>query len=349
MRICGLIVASTWILMGLASFTSADEIVFTNGDRLSGRVVQLVGGRLTLNSPFLGKVEIESTAVQTFSTTRSIEIHTQDGTVLKDVVVKGDPSQFRTAGTSPLGPQTFALSDVVALNPPPKDAPAWHGSVTAAMEVERGNADTTEADVSVSAVRETEINRMRFDASYEGDRTKNQDTGDSTTTERDLNFLLRYDHFLSKKLYWYGSGEGEKDGVKDLNLRFTGGGGFGYRWFNTEKFKFEADLGISWISENYQDSSLDEDFVASVLNWSLERRLPSLLGDRLTLFQRAKSWISLEDPEDKLWTEVTTGIRSDLTAKTFLELKAVFEYDSEPAAGKERRDVDYIFGLGHRF
>ncbi len=161
--------------------------------------------------------------------------------------------------------------------------------------------------------------------------------------------MLRYDHFLSEKLYWYGSGEGEKDGVKDLNLRFTGGGGFGYRWLNTEKFKLEADLGISWISENYQDSVFDEDFVASVLNWSLERRLPALFSDRLTLFQRAKSWISLEDPEDKLWTEVTTGIRSDLTAKTFLELKAVFEYDSEPAVGKERRDVDYVFGLGHRF
>jgi hypothetical protein len=349
MRKHGLIAASTWILTGLASFASADEIVFTNGDRLSGKVVRLVGGTLTLDSPLLGKVELEATTIETFSTTESIEIHTEDGTVLKDVVVKGDASQFRTAGTSPLGPQTFALSDMVALNPPPREAPAWHGSVTAGLDVERGNSDTTEADVGVSAVRETEVNRMRFEASYEGDRTKDQSSGQSTTTERDLNFLLRYDHFLSKKLYWYGSGEGEKDGVKDLNLRFTGGGGFGYRWFNTERFKLEADLGVSWISENYQDSRLDEDFVASVLNWSLERRLPTVFSDRLTLFQRAKFWVSLEDLEDKLWTEITTGIRSDLTAKTFLEMKVVWEYDSEPATGKDRRDIDYIFGLGHRF
>ncbi len=42
-------------------------------------LVQLVGGTLTLYSPFLGKVEIAATTIQTFSTTESIEIHTEDG------------------------------------------------------------------------------------------------------------------------------------------------------------------------------------------------------------------------------------------------------------------------------
>ena len=349
MRRVELVAAGLWVACGLVGSASADEIVFTNGDRLSGRVVQLVDGTLTLDSPLLGQIEFAATAIQTFSTTESIEIHTQDGTVLRDVVVKGEPSEFRTAGTSPLGPQTFALRDTVALNPPPEEAPAWHGSLSASMEFERGNSFTNEAEIEVSAVRETEYNRIRFDASYEGDRTKDESTGLSTTTERDLNFLLRYDHFLSEKLFWYGLGEGEKDGVKDLSLRFTGGGGFGYRWVNTEKFKVEADLGLAWISENYQDSSLDEDFVAAALNWSVERRLPTLVAERLTFFQRGKYWSNLEDLQDQFLAEITTGLRSDLTATTFLEAKIVWEYDSEPSTGKERRDLDYVFGFGLRF
>ena len=198
-------------------------------------------------------------------------------------------------------------------------------------------------------MRETKVNRIHFDASYEGDRTRDESTGKSTTSARDLNFLLRYDRFLSDKLFWYVSGEAEKDGVKDLSLRLTGGGGFGYRWFNTEEFKLEGDLSPSWISENYEDSRLDEDFVAPVLNWSLERKLPVLVADRLTLFQRGKFWINLEELEDQLFAKVTTGLRQDLTATTFLEAKIVWEYDAEPSANKERTDVDYIFGFGLRF
>ncbi|MEE9281925.1 MAG: DUF481 domain-containing protein [Myxococcota bacterium] len=328
---------------------SADEVVLTNGDRLSGTIVHLVDGKLTLDSPLLGEIEIAASTIETFSTTQPIEIHTEGGTVVEDVVVKGDPNEFRTAGASPVGPQTFALSDMVALNPPPEEPPAWHGSLATGLEIERGNSFKSEADVSLSAMRETDINRIRFNASYEGDRTKNESTGESTTTERDLDFLIRYDHFVSDRLYWYGSGEGEKDGVKDLNLRFTGGAGFGYRWFNTERFKLEADLGLSWISENYRNSSLDEDFVASVLNWSFERRLPTLFSDSVTLFQRGKFWVNLEEWDDLLFAKVTTGIRQDLTARTFFEVKLVWEYDAEPSSGKERQDVDYIFGLGVRF
>ncbi len=137
--------------------------------------------------------------------------------------------------------------------------------------------------------------------------------------------------------------------MKDLSLRFTGGGGFGYRWFNSEKFKLEGDLGLSWISENYEDSKFDEDFVASVLNWSLERQLPTWVADRVTLFQRGKFWINVEELEDQLFAKVTTGLRQDLTATTFLEAKIVWEYDSEPSGNKERTDVDYIFGFGIRF
>ena len=60
------------------------------------------------------------------------------------------------------------------------------GSLAASMEIERGNSFTSEADVTLNAVRETKYNRIRFDASYEGDRTKDKSSGKSTTTERDL-------------------------------------------------------------------------------------------------------------------------------------------------------------------
>lgn len=283
--------------------------MLTNGDRLSGALVQRADGALTFDSPLLGRLVVPERAVETFSA----------------------PPEFEAAAS------------------PPADEPAWEGELTAGMDIERGNSFKTEAGAGIHAVRETEQNRVRVEASYQGERTRNEATRVSTTTKRDLALLLRYDRFMSEVFYWYGSSEAERDGPKDLDLRFMGGAGFGYRWFDTDELKLEGDAGLSWIRESYRESALDDDFVASVLTWTLERRLPSLMSDRLTLFHQGKFWLDLEDWDDRLFSRLTTGVRSDLTPGTFLELKLVWEYDAEPSRDKKRQDVEYIFGMGHRF
>jgi len=45
----------------------------------------------------------------------------------------------------------------------------------------------------------------------------------------------------------------------------------------------------------------------------------------------------------------TAGIRADFTEKVFLTLKAIFNYDVTPAAGRGSTDTKYFLGLGYRF
>jgi hypothetical protein len=54
----------------VAGRAAADEILFLNGDRLSGKIVSADGGKLTIKSETAGEVTVDLAKVKTFSTTR---------------------------------------------------------------------------------------------------------------------------------------------------------------------------------------------------------------------------------------------------------------------------------------
>jgi hypothetical protein len=339
MRLSACLALLFWI--SIVDAAGADEIFLTNGDRLTGKLISLVGGKLSFQSDMAGKLKIDRQNLATFSTVDAIEIHAADGTVVHDIARTAGEGTFRVEGEGTVGPQTLQLSETVAINPEP---PRFKGKILAAAKIERGNSFTEEATVEADAVRESDVNRITLKGTYRGDRERDESTGTSSTTDRLIRGTLKYDHFISKRLYWLASTFAEKDGVADLDLRLIGTGGLGYHWIREEDLEFLTEVGLSWTSEDYRDSSRDDDFVAAMFRWELKKRL----ADNVSFFHDGKWAPSLEEDDVQLmWTE--TGIQTDLTTRLFLEAKVVWEWDSEPSSGKERQDVDYIFGLGFRF
>jgi hypothetical protein len=56
----------------LTTLVHADEVVLTNGDRITGKVVELVDGKLSIKTEYAGVVKIDWTQVETFSTDQPI-------------------------------------------------------------------------------------------------------------------------------------------------------------------------------------------------------------------------------------------------------------------------------------
>src|SRR6266487_1099755 len=77
----------------------ADEIVFKNGDRLTGTIKTADGGKLTIDTSVAGTVTVNMIDVKTFSTQEPITIKLQDGSIIKDKVVPALEGQIATAGT----------------------------------------------------------------------------------------------------------------------------------------------------------------------------------------------------------------------------------------------------------
>lgn len=329
-------------LLCAAGSARADEVLFANGDRLTGRLVRLVGGKLALESEMLGAIEIDPAKIQTLSTAEPVEVHVKDGTVIADALVAAGAGGFRTRGEGRVPATPIALTDVESINPPPD---AWHGNLVAGAAFHRGNSFTDEAHTRLDAVRETKVNRLTAIASYDGDRSRDLDTDVRTTTERRLFGALKYDHFITDRLYWLLSNSAEKDGVKELELRFVTGPGLGYTWIKTDRTTFFTEAGLSYVNENYEDSELDDEYIAALVSWGLTRKLADALD-----FFHSGSWLpSLEDIDDRMLVRTETGLRAKLTTRTFLEGKVRWDWDSEPADDRERVDVDYILALGLGF
>ena len=133
-----MLVCALTLSLVVAGRVAADEILFLNGDRLSGKIVRADGGKLTIKSETAGEVTVDLAKVKTFSTDEPIVIKTGDTTVSSKVTggADGTVQVVPVAGGSP---QVIALKDVAKINLP---GVKWTGSFVANALVTTGNSET---------------------------------------------------------------------------------------------------------------------------------------------------------------------------------------------------------------
>lgn len=324
-----------------AHAAQADEILFKNGDRWTGELVSLEEGKLEFKTDLVGTLKVDAERVLTFRTDGAIEMHLRDGSVFVDAFVADEAGTVRASGKGAAGERQVRLEDAVAINP---EEPSWKGAALAGAKFERGNTIKDEAYADVKVAYETEKSLIQLRGSYEGERTTSRSTGERTTNDRNLFGRILYDYYLGRRWLWFVGASGEKDGPANLDLRFTGGGGLGYRFWSRKDLRLVARLGPVWIREDFSDETTDEERISALLTWDFSWKLSPVWS----LFNEGTYTQSLEDVDVAL-LQTQGGLRAELTRRIFFESKILYEWDSEPASEAERQDVDYILGVGYRF
>ena len=322
----------------------ADEVIFKNGDRLSGEVIGLADGKLTINSWSAGTVTVEMAKVRTLSTDNPIEIHFRDGTVVRQRVSPSEEGRFAIEREGVLEPQVFAIADVVMMNPPPKPRAQWKGDVTAGLTLTRSNTDTEHANISVGLVRDGDGDRITFDAALLYSRQEDPETGDRTTTENSWSAEVKYDYFLSERLFLYTNSRVEQDDILQLDLRLIAGTGIGREWIEKENFSFRTEGGLSWLYEDYSDETEMNEQITARLAYHLAKTCT----DTIEISHELAWYPALEDFNDYFLT-AEIDVRVSLTELMFGDFKVVFDYDSTPAADVDEASLKSILGLGLRF
>jgi putative salt-induced outer membrane protein YdiY len=328
-------------LMLAATPAFADEVIFLNGDRLTGKIVSATGGKLVLKTDAAGEITIDLSKVKTFSTDEPIVVKVGEQTQVSSKVTPGNEGQVQAQIVPGATPQPVPIRDITAINPEP---PTWHGSLAANGLFTSGNSETTQIGFTAALGKRWETERLTFLAGYTFGREEDPDTGEKRTTTDYGYASAKFDHFFTKKFYGYALAKVEHDAVADLEIRFTPSVGVGYQWFEGPTLNFSTEAGLAYVYEKFkhQDSN---DFLGPRLAYSVDwTPIPVL-----TLYHTFEYIPAFDDFTGDYLLNVTAGAKVRIIKSFFANARFEWAYDSTPARGREKSDTRFLIGVGWDF
>jgi putative salt-induced outer membrane protein YdiY len=330
----------TWVAfwsMGLAA--SADEVYLKNGNHLTGELVSMQDGKLTLETSFAGVLSIDWSQVERITADIPAVIVLSDGTIIRGIPsADGTPGRLKLAGEPGAEPVPVELTGVAAINPPGEPGVKFNGRINAGLNKASGNTDTESAHADAELIVRAVENRLTLGGAY------NRASKDNRKSADNAGGYIKHDIFLTEKLYWYLNGEIEHDELKEINLWTMIGPGIGYQFFESELMNLSVEAGPSYVFTDYNQSS-DEDSISG--RWAV--RFDRNFFNRLFQYYFSnEGYVSASDSSD-VFTFTKTGFRFPLHTGFFLNAGFEWDWDNTPAEDADKSDYRYIMSLGYGF
>ena len=311
----------------------ADEVVMKNGDKLTGKVVDLVGGKLRIETAHSGVIVLDWGQVATLKTDGPVKVKLVTGETVEGKIGAGQDGKILVESAG-VGPLELPPDRVKAFNEPPV---AWHGSVDFAGRVSDGNTHTTSMLFAAEAFRVTEVDRLLFKAVFRYGETRN------VITERNGYGQVKYDYLFTDRIYGFASIELLSDKFKDLQLRSVAALGVGYIFLKSPELDFWGDAGLAYVDNDLRDGD-DEAHMGARISAHVRKTLPmgfELVDDVVFLpnFEEGDDWQLRND------LALATALGQGWTFKSGM----ITEYDNDPPDGLRKYDDTYYVGLGYKF
>jgi putative salt-induced outer membrane protein YdiY len=334
-RLCGLMlcVVSLFFLAFIQD-ARADQVVLDNGDSLSGTIEKIVAGKLTLKTDYAGSIDIDVTKIKKVSTASPVEVHLQDGEVLKGQLATTEEGQVKVEGSEQRQATSFDWKNVASINPPPFK---WTGSVTVGANDTTGNTHRNGASIAIAASRKTDIDR--FSLGYQFNYA--QENG--KVTARNHYGDLQYDYFFTKKFFGYLSTELLSDTFRDLKLRVAVGPGVGYQIWDDPMKSCNVEGGLSYVHESHEARS-DEDFLTVRLAGNFKYNIANFVvfSDGLIIYPRL-------DYVGRYLLHNEAALSAPLGSVWALRFANILDHDSNPSPGRAENDMQWILGIQYAF
>jgi putative salt-induced outer membrane protein YdiY len=333
----------------------ADTVVFKNGDRLTGSLVDVRSGNLTLASEVLGTVTIPLSQVASYASAVPAVIVRTDEQIARgqvELAPTGD-WQVTEAGSS----QTVSAASVSAIltadsysaqfEQRPKVWENWDGAVNFGYSISRGDQDTRTLSSTVDATREGPYNlifRPHFRTNYNLTMlfSRAEQTG-SFVSSNTITTRLRQDYLFSMKDFVFGFGQLDHIDAQGLYLRKTVGGGFGRDLIRSERMLLSALGGINYVHEKFTSGLSMRNAEAS-----LGENLGFQINSRLRLDHALTFYPNLTEGG-----QYRGDMRANLSARIYERLTAnigvIDLYLSNPSPGSQKNNVAFTTGLGVTF
>lgn len=323
-----------WLVLALLpSLATADEVIMSNGDRLTGTLLEAKGGKLFFQTPYADRAELRFADVVTVQTDAPVRLRMEDREVLNGRLATVD-GEIRLLPTETRGKVVIAWDRVQSINVPDR---AWLGNVHLGGTQQVGNTDRMSTTVGADAIRRSLDDRLSFSFLF------NYAEEDEELTTRDVYGAMKYDYFFRPEFYGLVSMELLHDRFRDLNLRTTAGPGVGYQIFEDARKALALEAGIAYVAEDRIEADDDRWFTA-----------------RLALIFRYEftDWVRFSDtfiiyPELVDVGEYTyrneAALITALASNWSLRLSNLWERDSHPPSGVNTDDLRTSLSVQYTF
>ncbi len=330
-----------WVLLlsCMAAMAHGDKIWMENGDVISGKIMGLEAGKLTVSTRYAGDISINWRHVRSLETDQPVwigligEKEAQQRQLKSngDQLVVVDPDGFE---------RSFSAAWPVAeiRREQPVLASNWDiaGKVNFGLDSDQGEDNETTFTLSGNLDINDEWNKNSFKWDIEIEK---EEDSDSSTKEWELGYA--YSRYFTEHWFVQGSLEQEYDSAEDLRSRLTLGGSVGYRFRETVKETLITTVGLTHLWEDYQ---LEDNQKNLAVTTGLVYR--KKLIDNLEYYFNSKLFYRLNSGQQWLF-DGEHGLRVGLSESLSLNLMHYLDYDSIPTEGADKTSSQIKVGIGY--
>lgn len=319
-----------------STWARADVLHLQSGDRLTGEIDSISGGKVILETDFAGTIGVKLDTILQMESEKVFELRTNEGNRVRgQFTVTSDAQQFRPEEGEPadldLGTVASARENHLGLRDLGSD---WSNRFEAGISASTGNTETSAQNYLLESI----LTRHRSD--HKLGFTYNTQEDDDVKTKENLQIGYRYRRFFGERWYGLGNVGYQEDEFKGIDSRWTLGLGGGYQFWNNSQGALSTDLGFNYVIEELEGVKDENPAMRWAVDWN--RFLWSKKAE--AFYNQSVLWI-FSDPENTVY-QGSLGVRFNVTEMFTANFRVDVAHETEPADDLKKTDVTYVIGVG---
>ena len=321
------------VLTAIPLPVQAAVVLLKNGDRITGRIVKMEKQRLEIDPEFSDIIKIKWEDVQSITSERPMSVKLYGEVDMPENA--GERRLDRLIVNTLGGEGGIKLEEVRAINFAEHD---YRGYLSAGGNQTSGNTKTVALNVSGNLMYRKLEHRYILDGKYNRAQADGEDTANNAA------FNIKYNYFLTRRVYMGGFNLVETDQFQNLTLRNTGGLLLGYDILDREHHNLTIAAGPAAV---YQDFTTDPATLAPSASGTLRYEF-MFRGDDVVFFHKSQAFKDLGHGSATR-VNADQGIRVRITQNWRVNFEYDIRYNSLPVAGRQSVDTNIIFGFSYDF
>lgn len=329
----------TTVFMMATTTAQADQLVFKNGDNLTGELYHVDHDMYHFKTSFGSMLAIPRDQVASYSASEDdfdVVLSNDDNHEVssKAVDIEEIKSDVIVANTQSTQSSSFVY-EAIEKNLGLKTS----GYFRLGGNLQEGN--TEKSGFKVQGELKTELDKKNR-VTVRGQYAYAEEDG--VVSENARSFSGIYDHFLSEKWFATSNAKFKTDKEADLDLQTTLGFGLGYQPYKSDDINLSFTLGPTYLIEEFETGNKEESTTA---RWALDYD-QQFFDKRLKLFHNHTILQSF-DNTDNFQLDSVTGASVPITDHFKGILQVDYDFDNMPAVGSKREDTTYSLNLGYEW